>query len=303
MNIIGIGRRGGVKVVALVGAMLALCLVSAPAWGGSVRLHRIHAAGRCEAPNEIPIESIDVSPGRLVLSTQIEGYKRSNAAGIPQWRGFRMVSPETGEAGAWVEYAHIAVDDRFLRTTSEGGMTPKGGPAEGGKLELTEVYQVIKPFRLQIRLQAPTIRYGDGSCEQFAMEHTLNVENNSGNDASTSSSRGHATPSTKPKQFLACAVWTIQESNRFGIFKGKWILDPTGRYYRGQWENGALALLEIVSDDGTTVVLRRNDAEGASKGLAGQYVGKRAGAGVKGNMSWSYGGENNSGAWSASCGA
>ncbi|MBI4704823.1 MAG: hypothetical protein HY744_27280 [Deltaproteobacteria bacterium] len=67
--------------------------------------------------------------------------------------------------------------------------------------------------------------------------------------------------------------------------------------FRATWENGASAAIHLDKDDGSTVVLTRRDAAGASAGLAATYTGTRSGSTISGSVTWTWKGKTTTGTW------
>lgn len=95
-------------------------------------------------------------------------------------------------------------------------------------------------------------------------------------------------------------VWRETESGVAGTFYGTWTWDPARRQFNGQWNNGARAILTVVSDDGRRVVLRRFDPTGVSTSMTAEYVGERVGNSFRGTVTFQYRGGTSRGTWSAS---
>lgn len=108
----------------------------------------------------------------------------------------------------------------------------------------------------------------------------------------TATVAGPATP--------VAVVWRESESSNIGTFTGTWTWNPTRKQFSAKWNNGAQAMLSVVSDDGRTVVLRRFDPSGASATMSAEYIGVRSGNTIRGTVTWFYRGGKNSGTWSAS---
>ncbi len=95
-------------------------------------------------------------------------------------------------------------------------------------------------------------------------------------------------------------VWRETESGVAGTFYGTWTWDATRKQFSARWNNGAIANITIVRDDGTNVVLRRMDPSGASATMTAEYVGRRQGNTIRGTMTLYYRGGKSTGTWSAS---
>lgn len=95
------------------------------------------------------------------------------------------------------------------------------------------------------------------------------------------------------------AIWSQRETYRSEI-SGTWTLDSSGRRFKAEWSNGAVATLTLETFTASDVVVKRDDLQGTSKGLRATYRGKRNGRHVSGDVEWIWSdGKRGKGKWSA----
>jgi hypothetical protein len=263
----------------------AAAMIATTALAQTVTLHRLDENGRCGDPKAAPMETIDLTPGQIVITSEILGYRHSNFTGIPQWRSFRSYDPARKEYTGWVEYLQASVDGSVLQNSADSKMIPPKGPAEGGKMNLVETYAIFKPVRIQIRLDAPHIYYGDGSCEQFAMEHSLSVT------GVARSAGGDANTPARPRQtgLPPGSSWSVVEDkpDTRESWAATWTVLADGRSFDANWTHTPggdkgkdINFARIESIDGSMIIIDR-------PGL-GKYTGTIGTGGrmISGGQSW-----------------
>ena len=84
------------------------------------------------------------------------------------------------------------------------------------------------------------------------------------------------------------AVWNQSETPDSGerTVKGVWTWDAARKQAVAKWENGAEAIMNVVTDDGKTIVLCRFDRTGSAVGMVADYVGVRKGTTISGKVFW-----------------
>ncbi|MFI4976468.1 MAG: hypothetical protein ACHP84_18180 [Caulobacterales bacterium] len=150
---------------------LLLAASAAPVMAAPVNMHRVWANGDCAPPL---VETIDVPRGQITMHLLIKGWSPAAYAGIPYWMSFQRYEPEANGYTGWNASLLGAADNMRIRGVSS--VRNPYEPKAGGQLELTEVDEVILPFRMQVQITGPTWHSGDGACHQGAMETFLTVD-------------------------------------------------------------------------------------------------------------------------------
>ncbi len=86
---------------------------------------------------------------------------------------------------------------------------------------------------------------------------------------------------------------------------GVWTWDAARKQATARWNNGAEATINVVTDDGKTIVMCRFDRTGSAVGMVADYVGVRQGNKISGKVFWRdpLRDKQRSGKWSATFGA
>lgn len=84
------------------------------------------------------------------------------------------------------------------------------------------------------------------------------------------------------------AIWNQAETPDSGerTVDGVWTWDAARKQATARWSNGAMATINVVTDDGKTVVLCRYDTTGSAVGMVADYVGVRNGNTISGKVFW-----------------
>jgi hypothetical protein len=84
------------------------------------------------------------------------------------------------------------------------------------------------------------------------------------------------------------AVWKQSETPDSGerTVDGVWTWDAARKQATAKWSNGASAVINVVTDDGKTVVMCRYDTTGSAVGMVADYVGVRNGNTISGKVFW-----------------
>src|SRR3954470_14357940 len=71
------------------------------------------------------------------------------------------------------------------------------------------------------------------------------------------------------------AVWKQSEKplDEDRVVDGVWTWDAARKQAIAKWSNGAFAIINVVTDDGKTIVMCRFDPSGSSVGQVADYVG------------------------------
>ncbi len=89
------------------------------------------------------------------------------------------------------------------------------------------------------------------------------------------------------------AVWKQSETPDFitpgssdRTVDGVWTWDAARKQATAKWSNGASAIINVVTDDGKTIVMCRYDTTGSAVGMVADYVGVRKGNTISGKVFW-----------------